>query len=227
LLALCDGALGDTFAHRTSTPISLDAPLCIDISGIGEADHKLQAAVLLACWGEGFAAIAAAQALADAGLEPQRNFFIVLDELWRVLRAGRGLVDRVDALTRLNRQHGVGMALITHTMADLVSLPDPADAMKAKGFAERSGFIIAGGLPGAELPALEEIVPLSQRERQLITDWSTPPAWDPEAGHEMAPPGRGKFLIKVGGRPGIPVDVVLTPPEIAIHDTNKKWVGVT
>ena len=33
------------FAHRTTTPIALDAPLCIDISGIGESDQKLQAAV--------------------------------------------------------------------------------------------------------------------------------------------------------------------------------------
>lgn len=223
LLALCEGALGDTFAQKTTVAISLDAPLCIDISSIGEADAKLQAAVLLACWSEGFAAIAAAQALADAGLEPQRRFFIVLDELWRVLRAGRGLVDRVDALTRLNRAVGVGLVMVTHTMADLVSLPDPADAMKAKGFAERAGFIIAGGLPASELPALEQIVALSEKERRLVTEWASPPAWDPGTGQQAAPPGRGKFLIKVGGRPGIAVDVQLTPAELQLHDTNRRW----
>lgn len=223
LVALCGGAMGDTFAKPTTTPVDLSAPLCIDISGINEADSKLQAAVLLACWGEGFGAIAAAQALADAGLEPQRRFFVVLDELWRVLRAGRGLVDRIDALTRLNRREGVGTAMVTHTLSDMLSLADEADRVKAKGFAERAGFLICGGLPAAEMPALRAVVGLSDREQAVVTSWSTPPAWDTEAGHEMDPPGRGKFLIKVGGRPGIPVEVVLTAAELAVGDTNRRW----
>jgi HD superfamily phosphohydrolase YqeK len=41
------------------------------------------------------------------------------------------------------------------------------------------------------------------------------------------PPGVGKFLIKSGQRPGIPVHVDLTQAELAaaVHDTNKRWAA--
>jgi hypothetical protein len=115
------------------------------------------------------------------------------------------------------------MALITHTMTDLLALPSEADRMKAQGFAERAGFIATAGLAADQLPALEAVVALSEPERELITSWSSPPSWDVVAEREAPPPGRGKFLIKVGGRPGIPVEVVLTQGELAVNDTNKQW----
>jgi hypothetical protein len=34
---------------------------------------------------------------------------------------------------------------------------------------------------------------------------------------------RWKFLIKVGGRPGIPVQIGLTSIEASLNDTNKRW----
>jgi hypothetical protein len=227
LLGILDGPMGETFAHQTTTPIQLDNPggVCIDISGIDDADAELQAAVLLACWSDGFGAVEAAHALADEGMAPQRHFFVVLDELWRVLRSGRGLVDRVDALTRLNRQRGLGQAMITHTMADLLALPDRADQLKAKGFAERAGMVICGGLPRAEMSMLNEVVGMSSAEQQMIVDWSTPPSWNPRRDGE--PPGRGRFLVKVGGRPGIPFKVVLTSVEKNVNDTNKRWINST
>lgn len=79
-----------------------------DVSSVDETETDLQAAVLLASWSYGFGTVNVAHALADAGLEQRRHYFVVLDELWRALRAGKGMVDRVDALTRLNRSVGVG-----------------------------------------------------------------------------------------------------------------------
>ncbi len=217
------GRLGEIFSEQTDNPMQMDRPVVFDVSNIDDSETNLQAAVLLACWSYGFGAVAVSQALADAGLEPRRHYFVILDELWRVLRAGRGLVDRVDALTRLNRQRGVGMAMISHTMSDLLALEHPEDRMKAKGFVERSGMVICGGLPRAEMENLTEVVPMSEEEQNMLIGWQDPPAWDPATGEEAAPPGRGNFLVKVGGRPGIPVHVGLTSVEREINDTNKLW----
>ena len=224
LIGLVDGGrLGETFSRHTTTPMRRDRPVVYDISAIDDTDLDLQAATLLACWSAGFGAVSVADALADAGLEPRRHYFVVMDELWRALRAGRGMVDRVDALTRLNRQRGVGMAMITHTMSDLLALPTEEDRMKAKGFVERAGMVICGGLPAAEMPLLTSVVPLSRAEQDLLGSWQDPPEWDPATGQEAEPPGRGRFLIKVGGRVGIPVAVMLTDAEKGVSDTNKKW----
>ncbi|MEU8133626.1 type IV secretory system conjugative DNA transfer family protein [Streptodolium elevatio] len=217
------GRMGTMFSKPTTEPMRRDRPVCFDISSLDDNEMQLQAAALLACWTYGFGAISVAQALADAGLEPQRNYFVILDELWRVLRAGRGLVDRVDALTRLNRQRGVGMAMITHTMSDLVALSAEEDRMKAKGFVERAGMVICGGLPRAEMPQLTDVVGMTDAEQRMIVDWATPPSWDAGTGRKSAPPGLGKFMVKVGGRPGIPVAVTLTQAELAINDTNRRW----
>jgi hypothetical protein len=108
-------------------------------------------------------------------------------------------------------------------MSDLQALPSEADRMKARGFVERSGMVICGGLPAAEMPTLTQVVPFSQAEQDMLIGWQDPPAWDSQAGRETAPPGRGNFLIKVGGRPGIPVHVALTKIERSLNDTNKLW----
>ena len=70
---------------------------------------------------------------------------------------------------------------------------------------------------------LTSAVPLSRAEQELLTSWQDPCTWDTGLGRESDPPGRGKFLIKVGGHPGIPVKVELIESERAINDTNKLW----
>ncbi|WP_069992415.1 MULTISPECIES: ATP/GTP-binding protein [Streptomyces] len=223
LLGILDGPLGDTFASETSTRIDLNTPaVCIDISRIGESDTQLTAAAMLAAWSDGLGSVAASHALADAGLTPRRWFFTVLDELWRPLRAASGIVDRIDALTRLNRTLGLGDAKITHTLKDAESLGTEADKAKARGFVERAGMVVCAGLPRAEMEELGKIVGLSQREIELVSSWSSPPGWA-MTGEREEPPGRGRFLVKVGGRPGLPIRVSITDTERHLHDTNTRW----
>jgi hypothetical protein len=217
------GRLGEMFSAETTTPMRRDRPVVFDVSSIDDGELALQRAALMACWSYGFGAINVANALADAGVEPQRHYFVILDELWRALRGGRGMVDRVDALTRLDRQRGVGRAMVSHTMSDLQALPDEDDRMKARGFVERSGMVVCAGLPESEMSMLSGVAAFSRAEQDMLVSWQDPAAWDDERQAEAAPPGRGNFLVKVGGRPGIPVHVALTKVEEALNDTNKRW----
>ncbi|RLV53448.1 ATP/GTP-binding protein, partial [Aeromicrobium phragmitis] len=159
LIALVDDdRLGALFNTQTTETMDLSRPVVFDVSSLNDEDDAIKAAVLMSCWSAGFGAINVTHALADAGLEPQRRFFVVLDELWRTLRTAPGLVDRVDALTRLNRQWGVGQAMISHTTDDLKALPSAEDRAKALGFVERAGFVVLGGVPSREVDALSAVI---------------------------------------------------------------------
>lgn len=226
LMSLDEGGMfGSVFARPTSSPVRRDVPMSYDLSAIPFAEGDLRAMALLACWTAGFASVNTAQVLADAGLEPRRHYFVILDELHQALKAGPGLVDRVDYLTRLNRTQGVGLAMITHTLEDLESLPLASDVKKAKGFIERSAIVIAGGLPGTQMPALSKIKGLSYEEQSLLTSWQDPAPYDARTKKKGVPPGRGKFLVKVGGRPGIPVRVVLTEREKPLSMSEDRWTS--
>ncbi len=155
---------------------------------------------------------------------PQKYFFAVLDELWRVLRAGVGIVDRVDELTRINRTLGLGQAMISHSMDDLEALASDADRAKARGFVERAGAVVCGGLPTREIEALAKIVDFTEVEQEMITSWSSPSTLS-TSGEPLPPPGQGNFLIKIGSRTGIPVHVDLAEAERRsdVHNTNNRW----
>ena len=228
LKSLLKGGFGDVFSGQTTTPINVDATaVCIDVSGIEASDRKLKGAVLLTCWEHGFAATAAAHFLHDAGCGPKRNFLAVLDEMWQVLRAGVGMVERVDELTRLNRVWGTALLMCTHTVTDLISLANEEDREIARGFIERAACLVVGALPRKEMSRLADIKPFTDTEVADITSWSSPPALTGDARTNTAPPGQGKFYIKVGeqGAPGLPLRSVLTTAEIeaGIHDTNQRF----
>lgn len=225
LTALTVGRWGQVFGQATTTEMRLDRPVVFDVSDLDRAAQDIQGAVLLTCWSYGFAQVNVAQALANANLAPRRHYFIVMDELWRILRAGVGMVNRIDELTRLNRARGVGQAMITHTLNDLEALPNPEDVAKAKGFVARSGMVLCGGLSAEETEKVAKVIPLSSQEKAMLVSWQSPPSWQITAGEKQAPPGQGKFLIKVAERPGIPIKVQLTKHELALNDTNQLWAN--
>ncbi|WP_193614283.1 ATP/GTP-binding protein [Nocardioides lijunqiniae] len=234
LQAVVEGPLGRTFSGQSTERLHLDAPaVSIDISVVEKRSETMLAAVMLAAWSEAFASIEAANALADAGQAPQRHFLAVMDEMWRPMRLeDAGLVDRLDGITRLNRAEGVGNIFVTHSLKDMESMSSAADVQKARGFAERSGIVVTAALAKADLRALSEIKRLSETEINTVASWSTPPGWvartlrDPVTGSERPapPPDAGKVLIKIGERAGIQTQVKLTPTELALHDTNARWV---
>jgi hypothetical protein len=224
-----DPKSGSVFGRQTSDPIRRDRPVVVDISGVSDSAKGLQAAILSACWGVGLGLIELSQALADRGLEPRRHYLAVIDELHRALRVSKGMVERIDLLTRLNRKQAVGLVLCTHTMADLEILPDEEDRKAARGFVERCGMVALAALPQREIPYLGEVVHLSHAEQELLHQWRTPESWSSElisgepGDEDQVPHGLGKFLLKVGDRPGLPVQVTLRSIERQLHDTNKRW----
>ncbi|WP_051158432.1 hypothetical protein [Nocardia carnea] len=232
--ALLDGDLGTVFAGHTSQPLNLadEVPtaVCVDISALSASDEKLLAAVMFACWEDGFGAVEAAHTLADAGMTTQRTFLTLVDELWRVLNAGPGMVERINATTRLTRTLGTALVMITHTVKDLESLHSESDVKKAKGFIERSGAVIVGALPRDEMNALDQIIPFTAADRAMVSAWSTPGMYDTATGRQAASPGRGKFLLKQGTQrvPGVPFETRFTDIEIqrGWHDTDTRFAGV-
>ncbi|WP_228785825.1 hypothetical protein [Nocardia terpenica] len=236
LRALTQGPFGAVFNGQTSTPIDTSAvAVCIDVSHIPNGDKKLKAAVMLACWADGFASVEAAHVLADAELGPQRYFQVVMDELWQVLGLGDFMVDRVDELTRLQRGLATSLIMISHTIKDLQSLGTEAAIAKALGFLERARAKIFGALPPEEIKRLDTTIPFTAAEEEMVTGWSAPQALTGEAlkpGQARPPaPGTGKFLLKIGEdrRPGIPfhMEFTISEKESGIHETNQRFSEFT
>ncbi len=179
LNSLCgSGAFGQMFAHPSTNRIDASRPMVFDLSRISQTESDLRAATLMACWSAGFGTVTTSNMLADDGVIERQRFLVILDELWNTLAAGPGIVDQVNALTRLNREWGVGQIMASHTPSDLMAVRGEEDRAKAKGIMDRCGIKILGGLAKSEMPLLTESVPLSMREQEQLANWQDPPAWN-------------------------------------------------
>lgn len=249
--ALVRGRLGTVLNGQTTEPIDVDSPaVCVDVSRVPQGDKKLKAALLLVCWSDGFGAVEAAHVLADAGLGPRRTFQVVIDELWQVIGSGAGIVDRVDALVRLNRSDALSLIMITHSVADLSAFESQADASKAIGFLEKARLKFIGPVGPEELDRLSAVTSFNGAERALVTSAaSTPPPSESVLGRLRSqmrassglsagegverprPHGQGVFLLKFGedDRAGTPFRLNFTPIEASggVHDTNARFAGVS
>lgn len=206
---LCGGTLKGVFDGPSTRSFDPRAPaIAVDLSAVD--DDLLLGAAMLCTWAWGQTAVQA------AAVESGSRWLLVMDELWRVLSGAPGLVDHVDALTRLNRSQGVASLMITHSLRDLEALPEPQDVAKAMGFVERSAIVVLSGLPRRELDVVGRVAPLSEREKALVASWASADSWRPGARH----PGRGCYLIKTGHRPGLPVTMRLTDAEAQLFDTD-------
>lgn len=142
---------GRLFGDQTTARIDLSRPVDFDISALAQSGDDVVAAVLATTWTSAFAAKNAADVLAEEGLQPRRNHVIIMDEMHRALRASPLMVEKLDLLTRLNRQWGVGQIMITHTFKDLMCMETPAQNTKARGFVERSEIKVLGALSRIEV----------------------------------------------------------------------------
>lgn len=229
LVALSKGhGLGEIFSKETTTPLRRRQHAVYDVHTIDDNDRKLQAAALMLCWGIGFGQVAVSNALADAGLEDQQPVHIVMDELWRAFRAGSGLVDRGDNLTRLNRDKGVGVTFASHTFEDLEALPTEEDRAKAAGIPARCGMVIAFGLPASEMPRLAQACRWTNAEKRTLTSWTTPESLMTRATRgrkKRAAPGQGSCLVKVGASAALAAHVDLVPEETPYNNTSARWAA--
>ena len=216
------GPYGTLFSEPTSEHLELGRPAVFDISGVNENDAVLMAAVQSLCWNLGSATVSAESHLAADEGRRRRTYLLVMDELWRVLRASDDMVHFIDAITRLNRGRGIGQIMVTHTMKDL-KLSEQHLTDVAWGFVERSAMVFLGGLSEGEMGNLEEVFALTRAEVSQLSDWIGEAPVDPWTGRAGLRPGAGNFLLKTGKEAGIPFHTQLTALEKDNTNTNRDW----
>ncbi|MDD1386838.1 ATP-binding protein [Curtobacterium poinsettiae] len=244
LRSLMTGDLGQMLSGTNSVEFEPGNPggFCFDTSSINEKNTKLLSAAMLSTWSLGMDAIDAHWELAQHELALQAEahangqryepaytwggYTSLMDEFWAPIRFCEGMVDLVDGLTRTNRSVGTAELKVSHSPKDLLSLPNAADREKARGFIERSGLLLLMGLSRDDLLELSRVRPLTPSEINQVAGFAQAKNWTGntrQKGDKGAPPGAGKVLLKISERVGIPVKMLRTATQMAVHDTDTRY----
>ncbi|MFG2884883.1 ATP-binding protein [Streptomyces sp. NPDC048297] len=226
---LVGGPLRGLFDGPTTVPLDINAPaVSVDISALRARGNDVVSAGMIATWAYTYSAIDSARSI---GLM-DRKLVLPMDEMWRALRSGPGLVDAMDAISRLNRTTDDVTIYVTHSLLDVEALPTEMDRAKARGLMDRCDTWVIGASTTEELQRVTGKRSLTEQEILMIGSWSSATSTgldiDPTHGDEGRPqdedavrhPGRGKYLIKLGTRPGIAAALELTATEQRLYRTD-------
>ncbi|MFD7753270.1 ATP-binding protein [Streptomyces sp. NPDC059757] len=219
---LCDGPLKGLFDGPTTTPLDLHAPaVSVDISGLRARGNDVISAGMIATWAYAYSSIDSARSIGMMN----RKLVLPMDEMWRALRSGPGLVDAMDAISRLNRTTDDVTIYVTHSILDSESLPTEEDRNKARGLMDRCDTWVLGASSSEELQRVTGKRALTEQERMMITSWSSATSTGLDTSDQVHP-GRGKYLIKIGTRPGIAAATELTPTEARLYQTDNNQTEI-
>lgn len=237
---LVGGPLRGLFDGPTTTPLDINAPaVSVDISALRARGNDVVSAGMIATWAYTYSSIDSARSI---GLM-DRKLVLPMDEMWRALRSGPGLVDAMDAISRLNRTTDDVTIYVTHSLLDVEALPTEMDRAKARGLMDRCDTWVLGASTTEELGRVTGKRMLTEQEVMMVSSWASAtstgldidPTYDDEDDNRPVEeetarhPGRGKYLIKLGTRPGIACALELTATEQRLYrtDTNRRRVTTT
>ncbi|MFE7070456.1 hypothetical protein ACFU96_10255 [Streptomyces sp. NPDC057620] len=161
---LIGGPLKGLFDGPT-TPLDIAAPaVSVDISARRARGNDVVSAGMIATWACTYSAIDSARSI---GLM-DRSLVLPMDEMWRALRSGPGLVDAMDAISRLNRTTDDVTIYVTHSLLDVEALLTEMDRAKARGLMDRCDTWVIGVSSAEELGRVTGKRSLTEQERMMI-----------------------------------------------------------
>ncbi|MGW3154593.1 ATP-binding protein [Streptomyces sp. NPDC001089] len=238
---LIGGPLKGLFDGPTTAALDINAPaVSVDISALRARGNDVVSAGMIATWAYTYSSIDSARSIGMM----DRKLVLPMDEMWRALRSGPGLVDAMDAISRLNRTTDDVTIYVTHSLLDVEALPTEMDRAKARGLMDRCDTWVLGASTTEELGRVTGKRMLTEQEVMMVSSWAsatstgldiTDPSHDEDSDGSRPEeegarhPGRGKYLIKLGTRPGIASALELTPTEQRLYrtDTNRRRVTTT